>query len=323
MLMRRPIHSVFLLCAALAVAVLPRTLPAAPAAPGGPLRVAAVQFRIDPQALRSFAAYRERIGALVQRAVEGAPGFRPQLVVFPEYSGAFTALIPYGDVLARAETVEQALAEIRRGEPLVRTLHDLLALNSGVAGRAVEEIFGGLARRYGVAIVAGSHFAWSQEGGGRLVNRAQVFGPDGRRLYSQDKVFLTEFESDAVGVEPGSLADARPFRVDGRLVGLTLCRDTFFPEWERVLGGTDLWIDIKANGTAFTEEERKRFLRALPARLRSVPVPYGLTVCLTGKVLDLLWEGRTSLAAWQGGEVRYRQQAARADDQEILYLSLP
>jgi predicted amidohydrolase len=221
--------------------------------------------------------------------------------------------------------VEEGLERIRAADPLVGSLRDLFLLTSGWVERALEEVFGKLARGHGVAILAGSYFAWTAgQEGARLTNRAVVFGADGRRLYQQDKVYLTPFEEELLGLSPGRISDGRPFSVAGARLGLTICRDTFFPAWEDRLEDSDLWIDIKANGTAFTQEERQRFERALPSRIRSGEVPYGLTVCLTGELLDLAWEGVSSLVAKVAKtEVATRQTAVSPREEEILFLSLP
>jgi hypothetical protein len=83
----------------------------------------------------------------------------------------------------------------------------------------------------------------------------------------------------------------------------------------------DLWIDIKANGALYDQEERQRFLRAVPARIAEGNIPYGLTVCLTGSLLEMLWEGESSLAFKEAGQpVRFVKKAASASEEEILFL---
>jgi hypothetical protein len=85
----------------------------------------------------------------------------------------------------------------------------------------------------------------------------------------------------------------------------------------------DLWIDIKANGALYTQEERQRFLRAVPARITEGDIPYGLTVCLTGSLLDMLWEGESSLAFKEPGEqVRFVEKTSSASEEEILFISI-
>jgi predicted amidohydrolase len=300
----------------------PSAVPARSAGGGDPhLRVAAVQLSVDSEMLSSLEAYRSRITRLVERTLPG----RPDLVVFPEYTAAFLALVPHHRELAGAKTVAEGLERVRAAEPLVGNLYDLFALESGWVERAVQELFGGLARRYGVAVLAGSYFAWSTGAeGGRLTNRLVVFGSDGQALYGQDKVYLTPFEEELLGLSPGAISEARPFALRGGRIAVTICRDTFFSRWERQLAGSDLWIDIKANGIAFTQEERERFQRALPARIRSGNVPYGLTVCLNGTLLDLLWEGVSSLVGKSGPDgVTTLRAAPSPRHEELLLLSVP
>ncbi|MBN1835783.1 MAG: hypothetical protein JW820_08025 [Spirochaetales bacterium] len=306
---------------------------AAGSAPGGGsapagahLRVAAVQLSVHLEMLRSLETY----SAHMEAALEAALACRPDLVVFPEYTGVFLSLIPYYRELAGASTVEEGLERVRRREPLVGSLRDLFLLNSGWTERALEAVFATAARKSGAVILAGSFFAWAEgESGPRLTNRAVVFGADGSRIYYQDKVYLTPFEEDLLGLSPGSLSVVEPFPVSRGRVGVTICRDSFFSEWEAQLAGSDLWVDIKANGTAYTQEEQERFQRALPARIRSGDVPFGLTVCLTGSLFDLVWEGQSSLVRKQlsagGGipEVVTLRKATSAREQEILLLSVP
>jgi predicted amidohydrolase len=310
--------------AAMLGAALAAPADAADPAAGGPpgeLRVAAVQLCVGPADLASFSAYAGRITGLVERCLP----YRPDLILFPEYASAFFALLPYGPELREADSLEEALRRVLAGEPLARSLRDLFLLNSGLAERGLRELFGGLARRHAVAVGAGSWFA-ARSSGSRtvLVNRAVIFDPRGQELYSQDKVYLTPFEEDRLGLAPGRLEAARPFLVDGRRVALTLCRDTFFEDWERVLAGAELWVDLKANGQPFTAREREAFQRALPARLSGGQVPYGLTLCLTGGLAGFAWEGESSLVLWRPGDgVRALARAASPAGEEILFFTLP
>ncbi len=296
---------------------------AAPAAAGAPgeLRVAAVQLCIAPADLASREAFRAHITGLVERCLAQAP----DLVLFPEYTSAFLALLPYGSLIRDAGGLEQALNRVLEREPLARGLQGLFLLNSGLAEREARELFGGLARKYGVAVGAGSLFA-AESCAGRtvLVNRAVIFDERGGQLYTQDKVFLTAFEEERLGLAPGRLEAARPFLVGGRRLALTLCRDTFFAEWERVLAGAELWVDLKANGEPFTAQTREGFQRALPARLQGAGVPYGLTLCLTGSLAGLAWEGESSLVRRQpDGEVRVLARAGSPTGESILCFTLP
>jgi predicted amidohydrolase len=284
------------------------------------LRLAAVQFEIRQSDLRSFATFSSHIEELVKRCMT----FEPDLIIFPEYTSVFPALIPYYSAIEVSRSAEDGLARIRAGDPLIEGYRHLFLLNSGLAERVMEEVFSALARRYEVGIIPGTYFAWSERGGETaLVNRLVVYDRHGQIIYTQDKVFLTPFEEKLVGISAGSLEKAEPIVLQGYRIGITICRDTFFSQWLQVHTGVDLWIDIKANGTPYTQEERQRFLRAVPARITEGNIPYGLTVCLTGSLLDMLWEGESSLAFKEPGKaVRFVEQASSASEEEILFLEI-
>jgi predicted amidohydrolase len=284
------------------------------------LRVAAIQFKVQQSDLRSLAAFRSHIESLVERCM----AFQPDLIVFPEYTSVFPALIPYHSAIRVSQSAVDGLARICAQDPLIGGFRDLFLLNSGLAERIMEEVFGTLARRKGVAIIPGTYFAWSDRGGeAALVNRLVVYDRSGEIIYRQDKVFLTPFEDGRLQISPGLLEQAEPFVLRGRRIAVTICRDTFFSQWLQVHSGVDLWIDIKANGALYTQEERQRFLRAVPARITEGDIPYGLTVCLTGTLLDLFWEGESSLARKEPGEpVRFVEKASSASEEEILFLEI-
>ncbi|UCF99228.1 MAG: hypothetical protein JSV89_06725 [Spirochaetaceae bacterium] len=279
-----------------------------------------MQLQIRQADLRSFSDFRAHIETLVRRSMV----FNPDLIVFPEYTSVFLALIPHYDVIRVSKDAEEGIARISDRDPLIEGFRELFLVNSGLAERAMEEVFATLARQYQVAVVAGTYFAWTRQGQEiSLVNRAVVYDQDGRIAYTQDKVYLTPFEEQLLGISPGLLNQAKPIVLKGHQIGITICRDTFFPAWLKVYSGVDLWIDIKANGTAFTQEERQRFLRAVPARISEGDIPYGLTVCLTGSLLDLLWEGESSLAVSDGeGGTRFVEKASSSTEEEILFFSI-
>ena len=54
--------------------------------------MAVVQFRIDESTYASLGRFRASVTAAVQEALQEP---RPELVVFPEYTAVFLALLPY------------------------------------------------------------------------------------------------------------------------------------------------------------------------------------------------------------------------------------
>jgi predicted amidohydrolase len=277
-------------------------------------------MQIQQSDLRSFAAFRSHIEALVLRCLE----FEPDLIVFPEYTGVFFALIPYYPEIAASNSTVDGLARISGKDPLIKGYRDLFLINSGLAERGMEEVFASIARRHGVAIIAGTYFAWTKRGDEvALVNRAVVFDPSGEISYTQDKVFLTPEEEQMYGLSPGLLQQAEPFVLQDYSIGITICRDTYFPDWLQVHAGVDLWIDIKADGADSEQERQQRFLRAVPARIDEGDIPYGLTVCLTGSLLEMLWSGQSSLVRKDLGQaIRLVEQAASPTEEEILFFTI-
>ena len=95
----------------------------------------------------------------------------------------------------------------------------------------------------------------------------------------------------------------KPSTIDGFEIGLTICRDSFFSDWERTLGGADLWLELRANGELYTEEVRRRFDGALPERVGATSAAAGVSASLTGSLLDLVWEGPSYVVDESGRRV--------------------
>ncbi|NBF41625.1 MAG: hypothetical protein GVY14_14550 [Spirochaetes bacterium] len=269
----------------------------------GVLRVAAVQAEVvDETYLDS-----EKFESHVEKLVAEAERRGAELVVFPEYINVFLLFEPYAPIIRRASSMDEALRELlplADGAPRVgavpsgaapppaastETLQALLRRRAPSVERFVRRLWSGLAREYAVAIVAGTYFAPAGEES--IHNRAIVFDEDGSLLYAQDKVFLTAFEADVLDLGEGDLEEAETFEIDGFEIGLTICRDSFFSDWEPELGGADLWLELRANGELYTEAVRRRFEGALPERVGATSAVAGVSASLTGSMLDLVWEG--------------------------------
>ena len=233
------------------------------------------------------------------------------LLVFPEYSAVFFAFFGTNLQSLQGGTIKEGLAFLKDNFG-VSGLKDFFLLKSSDVRQAMDRIWGSLAREYGTAILGGSYFA--AEGSGKtmeLRNRAVLYGSDGTTEYFQDKVFPTPFERDIVEVQPGDIDSAAAVCFQGYTLGFSICRDTFFPVWEEKFADVDLWIDIKANGEIYTPEQAEIFRGALPERLRNLPDTTGMTVCLNGSFLDLLWEGPVQCYPCKRRSLRTRYHSHR------------
>lgn len=279
---------------------------------GEELKVAAVQLEISTATYESETRF---FGEMEERVREAVDTFQPDLIIFPEYTSVFPAVTPYFPFIEGSRSIEEIFGKIHAEDKSVRSLRDLFIAQSDRMESLVEG-WGELASRYDVTILGGTYFAYRE---GRLTNRLIVFGPSGSRVYEQDKFFLTDFETDIVGLEPGSSDEPEGFWIKDRKVVFTICRDTFLDRWESMYGEADLWIDIKANGERYGEEQVALFARALPARMANTTARYGSTVCLTGSFLELFWEGETSFIAATDEGVHTFITSETADSGDIVY----
>ena len=160
------------------------------------MKIAVARYPIDaPATFEAFAA--KQAAWVADAAAAGA-----RLAVLPEYLALeLAAMFPpavHGDLAA-----------------------SLAALQAQRA--AWRALFGGLAQRHGVYLVAGTFLL---EVGGRYRNRADLFTPTGQHLW-QDKLQLTGFEK-ATGLIDGGDA-LKVFDVDGVRMGIAICYDIEFP----------------------------------------------------------------------------------------------
>lgn len=306
-------------------AVLLLLLPPASAAAddAGALTVCAVQYQVTPRGVLTERGLLASAGAAVEAAVAGGSETAPvDLVVFPEYTSAFVALERHATAIVEAGSLDEAVNRVLNGRS--GGVRELFMRNAPAARQRLDRVWATLARRHDVYIVAGTYFARHVgRRGPELRNRLLVYSPEGRLVYRQDKVFLTPFERDVLGIDPGALDHAAALHVEDAPVGFTICRDTFMDEWESHFDGLLLWIDVKANGVAYDAKQRANFRKALPERIAETDVPYGLTVCLTGRFLDLFWEGRSSFIAGKAEHVVPLVRANTHNQRELLRLSVP
>lgn len=286
--------------------------------PGGGFRVTAVQFEVREEYYTGPAAFEAAADEIIQKAVRS---FSPHLIVFPEYTSAFLALTDTAEVLENSASVEDGIGTLRRRGVSVQNLHDFFYDQSEETAQLVDKIWGRLAKKYHVYIIGGSYFHGGEKSE-KLYNRLVVYGPEGRRIYQQDKVYLTEFETDRLSLSPGNPERHEGFYIDDTWVVFTICRDTYFDDWDKGYRGADLWIDLKANGAEYDEEARKSFKRALPVRLEESRVPRGITVCLVGEFLDLFWEGRTSFIQLDSTHAEVIKKSRTWDRRELLNITL-
>jgi predicted amidohydrolase len=185
-----------------------------------------------------------------------------RITVFPEFSGLMLAppLIsglklgfvkredqakrPGAGLLSRGVGSVSAVAAGALGGGFRGSLDRLLRKKSDEFFDLYCQTFGGLAREFGTAIVAGSLYLYDSETG-TVRNRAYVFDVDGAMLGYQDKLNLAPDEQELAS--PGSDLSVIETRF-GRL-GLLIGWDLLYPELARLLAmqGADLLVSVAAS----------------------------------------------------------------------------
>jgi len=276
-----------------------------------------VQYEIDIETYAGPEVFKSDMKKIVRSAVQSGA----ECVVFPEYTNVFLATFPFAEELAAVLSMEEGLLLIQSRFGKESDLRDFFLLQAPEVRKIMDNVWGGLAAEYNVWIAAGTAFASGNTDTGGLYNRLYIYNPAGKLSYTQDKVYLTPFESGVIGLDSGNLKDSRTIEIGDIECGFTICRDTFFDEWEQLFGQVDVWIDVKANGAEFNRQTEELFRRALPERISQSDAAGGATVCLTGSFLELFWEGRSSIILKDFGQEGYKvvREARSALGQEILF----
>ena len=244
-----------------------------------------VQFEVSESRYRSLDYFVSLVDSLVEDLADSG---EVDLLVFPEYINVPILAAEYLPEIQASASLDSALKRVLAHVD-ADSLGELLRRQSGRIHPEILRAWRGIAERHGVAILPGTFFVTRDNG--ELRNRTYVIDDRGRVVYQQDKVYLTPFERDVLQISPGSLREARPFRIEGGLFGVTICRDSYFSSWDERFERVDAWIDLRANGELYSSAVRERFRGTLPERVRSVEARGGINASLSGSFLDLVWEG--------------------------------
>lgn len=174
------------------------------------LRIAAAQYDIGQ--LANWAAYQAKVQRWVGEAAEAGA----QLLLFPEYFSMELASIFPEEVYRSLSRQLDALQEVHE---------DFLGL------------YGELAQRYGLHILAGTFPVRQSDGG--FHNRAYFLRPDGSSDF-QDKLQMTRFENEQWLITGGS--EIKVLDSAFGKIGVNVCYDSEFPMIARrqVAAGADL-----------------------------------------------------------------------------------
>jgi predicted amidohydrolase len=197
----------------------------------------------------------------LRRFLRAAENKRAQLVIFPELAGVMLVPPLLGDfrssLLLRADVGRR-----RSASPLQKLvgavagsaagvlkanyqtgMGGLLDVAAGTLWDRYVETFGGLAKEFGVTVVAPSAYL-PDPFDGVIRNLAVVFGPDGAQLGAQAKVILSA--ADERFCQPGSNWEV--IHTEAGALGIMIGSDVLFPEVGRLLAfqGAEVLITLAA-----------------------------------------------------------------------------
>lgn len=186
-----------------------------------PVRICTVQY-----GMRSIADFDE-FATQCEYFVDVASGYKSDFVLFPEL------------------LTTQLLSFIENRRP-------------GIAARELAtytpqylEMFSGLAIKYNINIIGGSHFINEED---RLFNVSFLFHRSGK-IDKQYKLHITPNERKWWGVEPGDKIEV--FETDVGKVAINICYDIEFPEISRIAVDKGAQLIF----VPFCTDERKGYLR--------------------------------------------------------------
>ncbi len=318
------------------------------------LALIAVQLEVSALVVSSPERYRADLEAAAARAIDAAGPADARIVVFPEIAGHLALLALAPPRAHKAKSLSSALGaaavrrpfEVLRGVATTRLLdprHAVLAALAPDGERYWRGVFGPLARKHGVYLVAGSHLRLGP--GGDLTNASFLFAPDGRLLATTDKVNLVPGIEDrapkALGLARGD-ADRLPITEApfGRMCTL-ICYDGFrepHTSEERFValgprlaarGGVTVvanpaanpwpwkgpWIHAEAGKPGEPASREAQWeVEGLPGSLAEMPFArWGITAHLVGSVLDLRFDGQSEIVERDARGVRRIARAEHHD----------
>lgn len=248
------------------------------------IRVAALQLEL--KLFKNPLDYADAMHHHVQKAaVAGA-----QIVAFPEYNN-----LPLLGLLPGIEKMEKSYRNQEENDNQGGdagsdiSLAEVFRYMSPAVQPMIDTIFSCLAAAYGLYIMAGSYTLADRSS---VVNRAFLYGPDGKLIGSQDKVHLLPVEAE------WNLKRGRSFNVYKTAVGnlaLPICMDATYYETFRVLEQENAEIVLLpiANQEAYNYWLA---LRGIWPRVQE-SVLYGVKSAHVGSIAGLTFSGRAGIFA--------------------------
>ncbi len=285
--------------------------------------ISAVQFRWSPEMYKSRESFYGSLRSVLDRLAEKLPEKREVcLVAFPEDIGTPLVFLDEPESLLRSKTLKAAIGRLiyRNASRVLRCrirykvgwIRALALAKAASIGRVYFEVFSDLATEYGIYIVAGSvllpRFGLDSDiskidysfSDGNVYNISFLFGPDGRLIGSQKKVYLVPGleDKDGFDITGGSLDELEVFDTPLGRIGIAVCLDAFKEDIINKLEekGAEILIQPSANPEPWTKDQQLDWLNSSwKAVDSSNSLVYSLNPMMTGHLFDLGFEGQSAI----------------------------
>jgi predicted amidohydrolase len=287
----------------------------------------AVQAAIRPEHYRTAAAFRRRVLELTAAAVTGLPDGAPRVIAFPEaFAVPLLFWLETPDAVVRQRSAMAAALsllrsqwrEVLRSAVMRRSASPALFyhVRAPVVWPVYEEAFRAAARASGAYLVAGSLFTPAMDwepmqgfhpSGHAALNLGLVLSPRGAILARVAKRRLTPDETRSFLTASPAAAPAIETAI-GR-ISVLICLDAFHESLVEEADASGAWLLVQpsANNAAWegpwtgdpAQVEGEAWLReGLAKKLEDREhLRYGINAMLNGSLYDVVFEGRSSVAA--------------------------
>lgn len=177
----------------------------------------------------------------------------------------------------------------------------------------------------------------------RVHNTSYFFGPDGKVIGKQDKVFLIDLERQGLGLDSGDLDSLQVFDTPLGRVGIAICFDAFHDEVIDALSrqGAQILVQPSANVGCWSADQQLDWLRSSYHRtFGEGRFEYAINPMMTGPLWSLSFFGQSSIVAraphgLEEGKIQgwgykdlgpaegFIRVAASDCDEEILVVTVP
>lgn len=299
------------------------------AAPLGLVQLVAVQMTLDLDDYWSRDAFASKIRRLMEQVARRITPGLPTLVVFPEDVGLMLAVQGMRERLQGVESIEGAIERAVKAHliPLAVTkwrrklswVPAFYLYKHRTIAETYFDVFSTMAKEYGVYLVAGSAVLppyriddgvvqWRQEPlEYKVYNTSYLFGPDGKVIGRQHKVYLIELEQEAaLDLNSGDLDSLQVFETPLGKVGIAICLDAFQDDViDRLAAlGADILVQPSANPGPWDLDQQIDWLRSSHQKtFVERRFEYAVNPMMNGPLWEIDFYGQSSIVARSPGDL--------------------